>query len=461
MHFNTIFLMSGGAVQALQLLAALSLLILLHEFGHFFFARLFKTRVEKFYLFFDFLFPFSKVLNFALWKKKKGDTEYGLGWFPLGGYVKISGMVDESMDKEQMALPPQPWEYRSKKPYQRLFIMLGGIIMNVLVAVFLYMLIFSIWGEEYLPVQNAKYGIMVDSTAASIGLKNGDKVLAVNGQPVKRFNKIVYEIIINEATTLDVEREGKPLLIKIPTGTINKIIKNTEKHSFINARIPFVVNDIEKKSVAESMKLAIGDSIIAFNDEPIKFYDEFQTLKNANIGKPITISVLRNHNQKVQLSCIVPSTRMLGIEPKHYDAFFKMERIKYYPLEAVGKGVSYTIDQFGDYWRQFKMIFTSKEIKASESLGGIYSFGKLFEPVFSWYSFLNLTAFISIILAFMNLLPIPGLDGGYVIFLLFEMITGRKVSEKVMERATTVGLVLLLGLMLYANGLDVLRWFKK
>jgi len=461
MHFNTIFLMSGGAVQAIQLLAALSLLILLHEFGHFFFARLFKTRVEKFYLFFDFFFPFSKVFNFALWKKKKGDTEYGLGWFPLGGYVKISGMVDESMDKEQMALPPQPWEYRSKKAYQRLFIMLGGIIMNVIVAIFLYILIFSIWGEEYLPVQNAKYGIAVDSTAQSIGLMNGDMIKAVEGKPVKRFNKIVYEMILSEATSIDVERNGEPVHVNIPAGTINKILKNSEKHSFIMPRIPFVVASIAKKSVAENMKMMAGDSVIALNNTPIRFHDEFQKIKNENVGKPITVTVVRNKTQIVQLNGVVPESKMLGIEPKMYDSYFKMERIKYYPLEAVGKSFSYTVDQFADYWRQFKMIFTSKEIKASESLGGIYSFGKLFDPVFSWSSFLNLTAFISIILAFMNLLPIPGLDGGYVIFLLFEMITGRKVSEKVMERATTVGLVILLALMLYANGLDVLRLFKK
>ncbi len=459
MHLNTVLLISGGGVQALQLLAALSLLILLHEFGHFFFARLFKTRVEKFYLFFDFFFPFSKVFNFALWKKKVGDTEYGLGWFPLGGYVKISGMVDESMDKEQMALPPQPWEYRSKKAWQRLFIMLGGIIMNVLVAIFLYMIIFSIWGEEYLPTQNAKYGIMVDSTAESIGLRNGDMITAVDGKPVARFNKIVAEIIFSEAHTIQVTRDGETKNIDIPAGTINKIIKS-QKGSFIAPRMPFVVAAISKKSEAEAMGLKANDSVIAINNQPVKFFDEFQKIKNASIGQSVAVTVIRN-SQIVQLHGTVPQTRLLGIEPKGPDEYFKFDRIKYYPLEAVAKGFTYTFDQFGNYWRQFKMIFTSKEIKASESLGGIVSFGKLFNPVFSWYDFLTLTAFISVILAFMNLLPIPGLDGGYVIFLIFELITRKKVSEKVMERATTVGLVLLLGLMLYANGLDVLRLFKK
>lgn len=460
MHFNSVFLISGGLVQALQLLAALSLLILLHEFGHFFFARLFKTRVEKFYLFFDFLFPFSGLLNFSLFKKKKGDTEYGIGWFPLGGYVKIAGMVDESMDKDQMAQPPQPWEYRSKKAWQRLFIMLGGIIMNVLVAIFLYMLIFSVWGEEYLPTQNAKYGIMVDSAAQSIGLKNGDFITGVDGKPVARFNGIVKQIIFDQATSLQIQRDGQNVTIPIPHGTIHSIIKD-RKLTFIQPRIPVAVAQISKGTVAEKMGLKENDSIIAFNNQPIHFYDEFQTAKDANAGKPITMTVIRNNGQIAQLHGVEPANTIFGFLPKGPDTYFQMKRIKYNPIQAIGKGFTYTFDQFGNYWKQFKLIFTSKEIKASESLGGVVSFGRLFPTAFSWFDFLTLTAFISVILAFMNLLPIPGLDGGYVIFLIFELLTGKKVSEKVMERATTVGLVILLGLMLYANGLDVVRLFKK
>jgi regulator of sigma E protease len=459
MQLNTVLLISGGLTQALQLLAALSLLILLHEFGHFFFARVFKTRVEKFYLFFDFLFPFSGLLNFSLFKKKVGDTEYGIGWFPLGGYVKISGMVDESMDKEQMALPPQPWEYRSKKAWQRLFIMLGGIIMNVIVAMVIYAIMFAGWGEEYLPTQNAVYGIMADSTAQSIGLHNGDKIVAVDGKQVARFNKIVPEMIFNEAKTVQVERDGQPVTIPIPEGTIRKIIKS-KRAAFIQPRMPVVVYDVSKASQAEKMGLKADDSIVAVNGQPIRFYDEFEDIKKASAGKPIALTVIR-HDTTVVLNGTVPKEMILGFSPKSAEAFFKYDKIKYSVFGAIGKGFSYTFDQFGNYWRQFKMIFTSKEIKASESLGGIVSFGKLFSPVFDWHDFLALTAFVSIILAFMNLLPIPGLDGGYVIFLIYEIITRRKVSEKVMERATTVGLVLLLGLMLYANGLDIFRLFKK
>lgn len=459
MHLDTLLLMSGTSVKVLQLFVALSLLIVLHEFGHFFFARLFKTRVEKFYLFFDFLFPFSGMLNFSLFKKTKGDTEYGIGWFPLGGYVKIAGMVDESMDKEQMALPPQPWEYRSKKAYQRLFIMLGGIIVNVIVAVLIYVAVFGIYGEEYLPVQNAKYGIMVDSTAKALGLHNGDKIVSIDGVPVTRFEKIVSAVVLDEGKSIQVERDGQKLDVAIKEGTIHSIITGG-KGSFISARVPVVVDEVDKGTEAEKMGMKHGDSIIAVNGTPAPFYDQYDSIKRALVGQPISLTVVRN-NAQVTLSGKVPENKILGFRPMgDLSRYFTFEHIHYNPIQAVGKGVMYTADQFANYVRQFKMIFTSKEIKANESLGGIISFGKIFPAEFDMQKFLMLTAFVSIILAFMNLLPIPGLDGGYVIFLLWEMITGKQVSEKVMEKATTVGLVLLLTLMVYANGLDIFRLFK-
>ena len=459
MHSHTILLMSGTAVKVLQLFVALSLLIVLHEGGHFLFARLFKTRVEKFYLFFDFLFPFSGLLNFSLFKKKKGDTEYGIGWFPLGGYVKIAGMVDESMDKEQMALPPQPWEYRSKKPYQRLFIMLGGVIVNALLAVVIYIAVFSIYGEEYLPAQNAKYGIMVDSVGKSIGLRNGDMITAVDNKPVERFERIVSNIILDEGKTIQVMRDGQPLSIDIKPGTVHSIITGT-KNSFIAPRMPIVADEVSKGSEADKMGMKTGDSIVAVSGTPIRFYDEYDSIKRSLVGQPITLTVMRG-GQPVELKGTVPADKILGFMPNgEYKRYFTTAVIKYNPIQAIGKGFSFTYDQFSNYIRQFKLMFTSKEIKASESMGGIISFGKIFPGVFDMEKFLMLTAFVSIILAFMNLLPIPGLDGGYVIFLLFEMVTGKKVSEKVMERATTVGLVLLLTLMVYANGLDIFRLFK-
>jgi len=451
--------MSGTGVKVLQLFVALSLLIVLHEGGHYFFANLFKTRVEKFYLFFDFLFPFSGILNFALFKKTKGETEYGIGWFPLGGYVKIAGMVDESMDKEQMALPPQPWEYRSKKPYQRLFIMLGGIIVNTLLAIVLYIIVFGVYGEEYLPVQNAKYGIMADSTAKVTGLRNGDMIVGIDGHPVQKFEKIVPTLVLQEGKTFQVERDGQKLDIPVVPGTIHSINAG-RKNTFVFPRIPLVIDEVTKGSMAEKMGLKHGDSVTAINNIPIRFYDEFDSIKRANVNKVITVSLIRN-GQPVEASGIVPASKQLGFLPDYeIKRYFQTVPVKYGPLEAIGRGFTFTFEKFGDYISSFKLMFTSKEVKLNESMGGIISFGKIFPSEFDMQKFLMLTAFISVILAFMNLLPIPGLDGGYVIFLLFEMITGKQVSEKVMERATTVGLVLLLTLMVYANGLDIFRLFK-
>jgi regulator of sigma E protease len=460
MSLLTIILMSGTAVKIIQLFVALSLLIVLHEGGHFFFARLFKTRVEKFYMFFDFLFPFSGVLNFPLWKKKIGDTEYGIGWFPLGGYVKIAGMVDESMDTEQMKQPPQPWEYRSKKPWQRLFIMLGGIIVNVIVAIIIYMIVFSVYGEEYLPAQNAKYGIMVDSVGKSIGLHNGDMIIGLDGKPAVRFERIVGDMILDNAKTMQITRDGQPMNIDIKAGTVHSIITGGEKGSFLAPRIPIVVDEATKNSAAEKMGMLHGDSVIAVNNVPVRYYDEFDSIKKANAGQPIAVTVMRA-GKPVVLNGTVPADKLLGFAYiRDINRYFVTDKIKYGPAAAVVKGFTFTYEQFGNYIKQFKLIFTSKEVKASESMGGIISFGKIFPSEFDMRQFLMLTAFISIILAFMNLLPIPGLDGGYVIFLLFEMITGKAVSEKVMEKATTVGLVLLLTLMVYANGLDIFRLFK-
>jgi regulator of sigma E protease len=451
--------MSGTAVKVVQLFVALSLLIVLHEGGHFFFAKLFKTRVEKFYLFFDFLFPFSGLLNFSLFKKTKGDTEYGIGWFPLGGYVKIAGMVDESMDKEQMALPPQPWEYRSKKPYQRLLIMLGGIMVNTLLAIILYIIVFSVYGEEYLPVKSAKYGIMVDSTAQATGLRNGDMITAIDGKPVERFERIVPTLVLQQGKTIQVLRNGEPMDVPVIEGTIHAINLSPKK-GFIAARFPVVIAEVEKGTTAQKMDLKAGDSIIAVNGSPVVFYDQFDSIKKTLGGKPITLTIVRD-NKVMDKNAMLPVDNILGLKADNDPTrFFVLDKIKYNPIQAVSRGFVYTFEKFGDYISSFKLMFTSKEVKLSESMGGIISFGKIFPSEFDMQKFLMLTAFVSIILAFMNLLPIPGLDGGYVIFLLFEMVTGKKVSEKVMERATSVGLVLLLTLMVYANGLDIFRLFK-
>lgn len=461
MHNNFLLLMAEWQVKGLQLFVALSLLIILHEFGHFFFAKLFKTRVEKFYLFFDFLFPFGNVLNFSLFKKTKGETTYGIGWFPLGGYVKIAGMVDESMDKEQMALPPQPWEFRSKKAWQRLFIMLGGIIVNVLVAIVIYAGVMAYWGESYLPTSSLKYGIAVDSVGQSIGLHNGDKILKLDGAFPEKFKNISKDIIFGGIQTIQVERDGQIVDIPVPANTVGAILKS-KRAGFIEPRVPFVVLDVMPDALASKMGIKQGDSLVAFNNEPIQFRDEFiAKAKSIPAGDSFSLSVVGADGQGRTLWGEMSENKRLGVSNKMDFEFFQPKTIHYDFFPAIARGVTFTGEQFAFYVAQFKLLFTAKEVKLNENLGGIASFAKIFPSTFDWQEFWMLTAFISIILAFMNLLPIPGLDGGYVIFLLWEIITRRKVNDKVMEYATTVGLILLLGLMLYANGLDIFRAFKK
>lgn len=459
---TTQLLLSGAWTQGLQLFAALSLLIIIHEGGHFVFAKLFKTRVEKFYLFFDFLFPFSGLLNFSLFKKKKGDTEYGIGWFPLGGYVKIAGMVDESMDKEQLAQEPQPWEYRSKKAYQKLGIMLGGIIFNIIAAMIIYAFIFGIWGEHYLSTNQAKYGIEASEDAKAIGFKNGDKILSVGGVVSERFDANLTQLILAEAKTVEVERDGLPTTIAIPAGTIKKLLSSSaHKKSFWSFRTPFTISQVAPGSAAEKMGLKEKDSIVAINNQPIQFFDELQSTLLQYKNTSITMAVVRSNNNIDTLRTLVPENGKLGIVASmDPDRYFSTVTKHFSIGGAMVKGVTNTIDKLGFYVEQFVFLFTSKEANAKDSVGGMITFAKQFPTEFTWLSFLSLTAFISIILAFMNLLPIPGLDGGYVVFLLFEMLTGKKVSEKVMEKATTVGLVLLLALMVYANGMDIFRLFK-
>jgi regulator of sigma E protease len=465
MILHSFLLISDGWSQALQLLAAISILVSLHEFGHFYFARLFKTRVEKFYLFFDFFFPFANLLNFSLFKKKIGDTEYGIGWFPLGGYVKIAGMMDESMDKDAMKLPPQPWEYRSKKAWQRLFIMLGGIIMNVLVAIFIYILTFGLWGEKYLPVESAKFGIMVDSVGESIGFKNGDRVLKVDDKPVKNFKDIYLNLLLHKDNgTILLNRNGKDTVITIPELTVSKILasakKSSKKGTFVGPRFPTVIDSVGPFTQAKKLHLQKGDSILTINGAPAGYYDQFVKLKSDNINKPMNIVFMRN-GQADSVTITVQADSAIGFFPfgaTNPERYFTPAVIKYNPLEATAKGFTYTWDNLVLYVAQFKLM-TSKGVKIHENLGGFGTMASMYAPQFDLQSFLSFTAFISIALAFMNLLPIPGLDGGYVLFLLWEMITGRQVNEKVMEWTTTIGLILLMGLMLLANGMDVVRHF--
>ncbi|SHN76782.1 RIP metalloprotease RseP [Chitinophaga sp. CF418] len=433
-------------VKAGQLILSLSILVVLHELGHFIPAKLFKARVEKFYLFFD---PW-----FSLFKKKKGDTEYGIGWLPLGGYVKISGMVDESMDREQMAKPPQPWEFRSKPAWQRLIIMIGGVTVNLILGFLIYAMMLWHWGESYLPTKNLTYGIAVDSLAGSIGLRDGDMVLSVNHEPVENFKAIPAEIILREATSIQVERAGKPLDIKIPSGFIREMIK--KKGTLMEVRVPFTVDSVLPKSAAEKAGIRKGDKTLTVNGQPGYYFHEFKKALQAYKNKTVPVQVLRE-GDTIQLFAHVPETGMLGMAPANPEKDFKLATREYTFFEAIPAGFSKCIGTLVKYVQQLRLIFVSKEVKANESLGGFISIGNLFPAHWDWIAFWEMTALLSIILAFMNILPIPALDGGHVLFLLYEIITGRKPSEKFLEYAQIVGMVILFGLLIYANGLDIWR----
>lgn len=438
-------------IKAAQLILSLSILVIIHEFGHFILARIFKTRVEKFYLFFD---PW-----FSLFKFKKGDTEYGIGWLPLGGYVKISGMIDESMDKEAMKLPPQPYEFRAKKTWQRLLIMVGGVTMNFILAFIIYIGILYAWGEQYLPTENVKYGIEVDAVGQQIGLQNGDKILLVGNQKVEDFRKIMSTVILDNARDIQVERNGEKVNVEISDDDITLLIKRGKGP--ITFRLPFdyKVFRISKNSAAQTAGLMPGDQILGMSNQKYEYNDQFRTALKDSIGKTISLNVTRN-NEELTIPLTVPETGLMGIElHTDFEKIFEFKTVKYGLLESIPAGFNKGISTIGDYLKQFKLIFSPKT-KAYESLGGFIAIGNIFPGMWDWHSFWNMTAFLSIILGVMNLLPIPALDGGHVMFLLFEMITGRKPGDKFMEYAQITGMALLLSLLLYANGNDIFKLFK-
>jgi regulator of sigma E protease len=444
-------------IQVIQFILALSLLIVLHEGGHFFFARLFKTRVEKFYLFFDFLFPFSNILPFSLFKKKIGDTVWGVGWFPLGGYVKIAGMVDESMDKEQLAKPPEPWEFRSKKPYQRLLIMLGGIIVNVLLAFIIYAMILFTWGKQQIPVSEMKYGIsLTDSLAYKLGFREEDKIVAINGHTFTYYDEILKELPY--AKQVVVERQGETVTLNMAEDWIG----NIKKKGLFDLAIPSIIDSIIQGSPAQKAGLQKFDKIVGLNNETVRTYNLLRERLKENKGKEVQLAFERDGTVQT-VAVALSDTGTLGFYPvSSIDEFKKLGifnpvKTEYGFFESFPAGVSSGIATIKNYWRNLKLI-TDFKTGAYKQTGGFISMASIYSNAWDWHRFWNITAFISIALAIMNLLPIPGLDGGYVVFTLYEMITGRKVNEKVMEVLTTIGLVLLLLLMLAVNLNDIVKW---
>jgi len=434
-------------IKAGQLLLSLSILVILHELGHFIPAKLFKTRVEKFYLFFD---PW-----FSLFKKKVGDTEYGVGWLPLGGYVKISGMIDESMDTEQLKQEPQPWEFRSKPAWQRLIIMIGGVTVNVILAFVIYAFSLVVWGEKFLPNQNAVYGIHCDSLALAAGFQHGDLLYSIDNSMIERFAtesgslhpEIIEKLILNDAKEVRVKRNGE--IIKVPfTEEIKTQVLS--KTPLFSPFIPFIVDGFSENSVLQKAGAQVGDRILRINQKDMSYAGDVMAYTPTLAGDSAVVVVERSgeeHHFEVYLK-----DGLMGVRLKPFNTFYSFEKEQYNVLSVFPAAFSKTQTEIVNYLKQFKLIK-----KSPESVGGFISIGNIFPSVWDWQRFWNLTAFLSIMLAVLNLLPIPALDGGHVVFLLYEVISGRKPNQKIMEYAQTVGIILLLGLVLYANGNDIFK----
>jgi regulator of sigma E protease len=432
-----------------QFILAFSILVVLHELGHMLPAKWFGCRVDKFYLFFN---PW-----FSLFKKKVGETEYGLGWVPFGGYVKIAGMVDESMDKEQLKLPPQPYEFRSKPAWQRLIIMLGGVTVNVLLALVIFIMITWVWGDKYIPIQNVKYGVYSDTLGQRIGVQDGDKIIAVGGKKVEKVGTVGSEIIMSEAKSITIERNGQQHELAIPAGFIEQLNAN-RLNGFTYIRIPLIVDSVTKDAKITSGNVQKGDRLIGFNNQPVSFNTDLRDVEDYK-NKKAVLTLLRDRDT-VKTEVAFDKKGISGIMYKGSDDILGTNHIKYSFAEAIPAGVKRCFETLTKYVQNLKQLFTSKEVKVKDSLGSVLSIGGVFPGVWDWQSFWTLTGIFSIILAFMNVLPIPALDGGHALFTLYEMVTGRKPSDKFMEYAQMVGMVLLLGLMLYAFGLDIWRLFK-
>lgn len=435
-------------VKALQLILSLSILVLIHEFGHFIFARIFKVRVEKFYLFFD---PWFSLFKF---KPKNSETEYGVGWLPLGGYCKISGMIDESMDKEAMAQPAKPYEFRSKPAGQRLLIMIGGVLFNFLLALFIYSMILFAWGDTYLPLKNAKLGMDYSETFHNVGFQDGDILLKADDIELERFGEDCFRSVL-DAQTVTVLRDGVETVISMPDDMAQRVMR--DKKGFANIRFPMVLQEVGQGSPAEIAGLQSGDSIISINGilTPT-FYDVAEFLAE-NKDTDITVGLYRaGVPQTVTLH--TDTAGLMGVYTQAPFQIYQTVTREYGFFESFPAGAKMGVDILKGYVGDMKYIFTKE---GASSLGGFGTIANLFPSEWDWNTFWRMTAFLSIILAFMNILPIPALDGGHVMFLLYEVITRRKPSDKFLEYAQVTGMIILFALLIYANGNDLFRLFFK
>ena len=445
--------MSPIVIKTIQFFLSLSILIVLHELGHFIPAKYFKTRVEKFYLFFD--------VKFSLFKKRIGETEYGIGWLPLGGYVKISGMIDESMDKEAMAEEPKEWEFRSKPAWQRLIIMLGGVTGNFILAVVIFIGLAYAYGETYIANDSLKDGVWVTDTTLgdALGIQTGDKVLAVDGKEIESLNTIVPEVVYGENITI--ERDGQKIEMEIPVNFIETISENKEQVRFIKPRLPWVISEVPEDSQNASVGFQAGDVLTTIAGSSVKYQDQVFPILESNKGKTVDLIVNRNGTD-VPLKAKISEEAKLGLmigmtgADAEKQGFLKYNTTDYTFLESIPAGWNKGVKTLTDYIKGMKKIF-NPDTGAYKEVGGFAAIGGMFPDTWNWPAFWATTAFISIILAFMNILPIPALDGGHVMFLLYEMITGRKPSDKFLEYAQITGFFILIALLLFANGNDVYK----
>jgi regulator of sigma E protease len=453
-----------GLIMAGQLILGLSILVTLHEFGHFITAKWFKMRVEKFYLFFDFLFPIPTVLNFALFKKKVGDTEYGLGWFPLGGYVSIAGMIDETQDAATLAKEPEPWEFRAKPAYQRLIVMLGGVIVNVITGVVIFVALTFSNGNNFISKDELnKNGIVALELGKQIGLKTGDKVVKVNGADYKSLADLrTSDVLLGENSSYTVLRDGQEIEVKIPSNFIEKL--SDKKAAFIEPVAAFKVAEVAAPEEpgsqdgellpAFSAGLKAGDYITAVNGQSIQFYHEIKSALSKEAGKSIKLAINRQGKSDT-LSMVVAKSGQIGFLP---ELLIKTTHEDYTFIQSLSIGSGRAFSVISDNIRGFKKI-ASGDVSASKALSGPIGIAQMFGGVWDWTRFWMLTGLLSMALAFMNILPIPALDGGHAVFLIYEMITGKPASEKVLERAQQVGMIILLALMAYTFGNDFYKLF--
>ena len=437
-------------IKVLQFFMSLTLLVAVHEFGHFIVARIFKIRVEKFYIFFD--------AGFSLWKKKFGDTEYGLGWLPLGGYCKIAGMVDESMDKEQLASAPQPWEYRAKPAWQRFFVLIAGVTMNVVLAFFIYCGISFSYGSQYISNEDMIYGYEFSQSAEQLGFKDGDRIVTIGGDKIENMTSILPKILLaKEGCEVEVIREGAPYRFTLDNEVLNIMRKENafESEQLYSPLIPFVIDSVTFETALQA-GLQKGDRIIGVGGESLPYYNHYASRLSKLAGQTAELQVIRGADT-LALSVPVNAEGRIGVITEN---FFKVRTEKYNLFEAIPAGARLTAKTIKNYWDQLVLI-VKPDTGLYKQVGGFIAIGNIFPSEWDWHQFWSMTAFLSIILAVMNVIPIPGLDGGHMIFTFWEMVTGRKVNDKVLEVAQYIGMALILALVLFANGNDIFKLIFK